>query len=474
MHADPDGERAFRLPERGKSLLAVFGFRFLLVTVLWLNLTLPFAPGWRVGDNPIFHVVTLLCFLGYALAYFRLRKTRRQDFLFILVNLVEFLVITVLVWFTGGLNSPFSILYLMLITGTLFQGSLRITLRVCMIAMAFYGGFLVLLFRGLLPVYYPFQGMERDSYPLDNGTYVATLLIWIAAYCVYTLALNIFLFRRLRAQTVTIDKQSDRLDNANRTLVASFHDMESISDRLHVTREAADSAKENLIRLEKVASLGRLAAGIVNELGNPLSSIIAETEILLMAEEFPSETKVKQTLKNNLASAARIKALMQSLKDSINPDEALRFEALDLNMIVLRAASLFRHEMEHRGIAMSTICDQADPRAHGVQSQIEQCVLNLLSNAHQSCPEEGGEVVVETRVGDGEVQMSVTDNGHGIRKEDMRRIFEPFFTTLTGSNHVGLGLYIVANIVDSHKGHILVESEPGKTTFTVVLPLVKN
>jgi len=459
------GERARR------TILISVGFRILLLFVLWLALTLPVNPGWRVGSSYVFHVVTVLVLVTYIATFSRLRKSSHFIAAFAVINVLELLAMTFLIWATGGIISPFAILYLLLITGTLFLWNLRITLVASLSGIAFYSVLMMCLSRAYIPELQAFK-FAGDSIPLyDNGTYVATMLFMFGFFALYTIVLNMFLFRLLRTQYEQIGKQAGKLDGATQALIFSFHDMESMSDSLRVARESADKTKHTLMRLEKVASLGQMASGIINEFGSPLSSIISDTELMMMSKEMPSEVKLREAFRQTLVSATRIKTLMENLKESIQPADGLQSEVFDLNTLVMRVTSFKAHEMNKQGINLRVDCDSTNPRIFGVQSQIEQVVTSLLRNSENACQSSNGRILLKTGRSEDKVYLTVTDNGHGISDLDLNRIFEPFYTTRSDEKRVGLGLYLVANIVDAHDGHILLESTPGKeTTFTVVFP----
>jgi len=454
-----------------RTILISVGFRILLLFVLWLALTLPVNPGWRVGSSYVFHVMAVLILATYVVTFSRLRKSRHYIAVFALINVLELLAMTFLIWATGGIISPFAILYLLLITGTLFLWDLRITLVASLSGVAFYGVLIVSLSRVYIPELPAFK-FSGDAIPLyENGTYVASMLFMFGLFALYTIALNIFLFRLLRTQHEQIGKQAGRLDGATQALISSFHDMESMSDSLKVARQSADKTKQTLMRLEKVASLGQMASGIINEFGSPLSSIISDTELIMMNKEMPSEVKLREAFRQTLVNATRIKTLMENLKESIQPADGLQSEVFDLNTLVMRVTSFKAHKMNKRGIHLRVDCDSTNPRIFGVQSQIEQVVINLLRNGENACRSPNGRILIKTGTSEDKVYLTVTDNGHGISNLDLNRIFEPFYTTRSDEKHVGLGLYLVANIVDAHDGHILLESTPGKeTTFTVVFP----
>jgi len=143
----------------------------------------------------------------------------------------------------------------------------------------------------------------------------------------------------------------------------------------------------------------------------------------------------------------------------------------------VRQALVFcEHEIRQGGVTL--MCRLADelPPIYAVRGQLQQVLVNLITNAAHALPQTGGQVRVSTfsRRGEGgvpEIGFAVADDGRGISATDLPRIFEPFFTTKTDGKGTGLGLSIVQGIVDRHHGRVAVESAPGRgSTFTVVLP----
>jgi signal transduction histidine kinase len=458
-------------PDQRRILLASVGMRMGGTVLLWLLIMLPSRPSWTIGGNPAFHILTALCLLGFAFAYWQLLHWRRAATVVIALHAFEVLAVTLLVWVTGTLTSPFALLYFLLLVGTSIHGNTRHTIFIFSVVFAFYGIFLLLHATGLLPDFPAFRQAETNVPIFDNNTFLSTTFAFIGGVFILIIALIIYLARQLRLKADTLNAQLIKLKDANNALVGSFHDMESMMDRMKSGLESVEGAHNELVKTEKMATMARVAAGTIHELSGPLSSIISEAELLLMAKTLPSDAKIKETLKRVLANTARIQLLMQNLGDSVRAADHRRFEILDLNMIVTRATSLISYEMRALGLQLQVSPDPSEPKIWGNSSQVEQLILSLLINSSQSCEKEKGVIGVETRTEGDKVYLTVTDNGTGVERQHLPRIFEPFFTTKPQEKHLGLGLYIVSGIVDSHKGMITVDSQRGsKTQFTIVFP----
>jgi two-component system, NtrC family, sensor kinase len=229
--------------------------------------------------------------------------------------------------------------------------------------------------------------------------------------------------------------------------------------------------QDQVIQAERLATLGQLAAGVVHELNNPLTSISVYAEYLLKkSERSGGEAGDTEKLARIGQSAQRILRFARELVQYAKPpgDE---IDVVDLNAVVRQSLSFCEHLFDRGGIQVGLELDPALPPVPAIPGQLEQVLINLLTNAAHAV-EGGGTVAVRTQPGPGEtVQVMVDDSGPGVAQEDQVRIFEPFFTTKTDGKGTGLGLPIVKNIVEQHRGSIGVARAPeGGARFTVTLP----
>ena len=243
-----------------------------------------------------------------------------------------------------------------------------------------------------------------------------------------------------------------------------------------------ESLQRQVIQAEKLATLGQLAAGVVHELNNPLTSVIVYAEYLLRKLEKapegargPFSPTDADKLRRILEGAERIRNLSRDLVQYAKPATE-HLDVLNLNDVVRQALLFCEHEIRHGRVTLA--CRLADelPPLYAVRGQLQQVVVNLITNAAHALTSEGGQVRVATfsRRGEGglpQVGFSVADDGRGISPGDLPHIFEPFFTTKSDGKGTGLGLSIVQGIVERHHGRVNVESSPGRgSTFTVLLP----
>jgi signal transduction histidine kinase/putative methionine-R-sulfoxide reductase with GAF domain len=247
-------------------------------------------------------------------------------------------------------------------------------------------------------------------------------------------------------------------------LKAFSHQME---EKIQKTTADLRKTEAQLIRSEKLAALGQLAAGIAHEIRNPLTSI----NILIhsLTENLSTENSRWEDLKVIEEEILRINEIVDQFLRFAKPASPL-FEKTDLIPIFEETLQLLRPQLEKGKITVKKELDTL-PLITVDKEQIKQVILNLLMNAIQSM-REGGELSISGRFSkDGYwVELTIQDSGVGIPLENVDKLFDPFFSTKEGG--IGLGLSIAHRIIDQHHGKIEVESNPGRgTRFTLLLPV---
>jgi two-component system, NtrC family, sensor kinase len=230
--------------------------------------------------------------------------------------------------------------------------------------------------------------------------------------------------------------------------------------------------RAQLIQAEKLATLGQIVAGVVHELANPVTSIVACTDYLLRKTDHPVPDE-KDQLKRISVAADRILKFSRDLVAYARPASE-QPAAVAIHEVITQAHAFSQHELERHGIAFSPDFDAGAPPILGQAGPLTQVFVNLFTNAAHAMSGNGGRLSVRTRV-DGAsplLSVEVTDTGVGIPADTLCKVFEPFFTTKEPGRGTGLGLSIVKEIVQAHGGSVTVASTPGEgTTFTVTLPL---
>jgi signal transduction histidine kinase len=252
-------------------------------------------------------------------------------------------------------------------------------------------------------------------------------------------------------------------------------------------REELEKARQQLVEAHKMASLGRLLAGVVHEINTPIGSILSNNDVIVrsldLIKKSLSECEGVQTERSkdiletcrSLAAVdkiacERIAAMIRSLKMYARAGSDERRRA-DINELLHAMLKLMQCEFRRR-IHVETDLESL-PAAECYPNLLSQVFLNLLANAGQAIEGEG-KITIQTRLEDGHVRVSIRDTGHGIPREVQEKIFCCGFSTKPIGIGTGLGLSIARQIVEEkHGGRISFESAPGQgTTFHVYIPVL--
>ncbi|MCX5751667.1 MAG: ATP-binding protein [Candidatus Saganbacteria bacterium] len=224
-------------------------------------------------------------------------------------------------------------------------------------------------------------------------------------------------------------------------------------------------SRDALIKQEKMAALGTMAAGIVHELKNPLAFISTVAQLMPLRWDDPEFRATTQKMLPE--EAKRMQKIVESLLEYSRQKE-LHLEPVDLTSLIDNVITMLAFETRKHGVTIIKDFKQ-NPTINGDHHRLMQVFVNLINNAVQAMPR-GGTVRVFWEDKGNQVAIHVADTGIGIPRESMATIFNPFYTTKEGGT--GLGLSITQKIVEEHNGSILVESEVGKgTMFTILLPV---
>jgi two-component system NtrC family sensor kinase len=237
-------------------------------------------------------------------------------------------------------------------------------------------------------------------------------------------------------------------------------------------------AHKRMLLVEKMASLGKLAAVVAHELNNPLAGIATYARLLRRrSEESTAAAATAEAEENHRRILALIEDESRRCGNIVrnlllfSRTPAARVAEESLPPLIDRCVMLLRHRAELSEVSLQLDAPADLPRVECDASQIEQVVLALAINGLEATPP-GGYVAIALRAEEDAVSIQVRDSGRGIPPEHLGEIFEPFFTTKEGANGVGLGLSVVYGIVQRHHGTVTVDSSPGAgTVFTVRLPL---
>jgi len=254
--------------------------------------------------------------------------------------------------------------------------------------------------------------------------------------------------------------------------------------------------QEELVRSEKLATVGRLAAGVAHEIGNPLGAMLGYVDILKKQESGGSRQETKEIVERLGKEIARIDNIVRRLLDFSRPSKLVLHD-VDVNKVVRGSVTLLAPQFSDIGISFDIRLDEALPHILMDEGMLHQVLLNLFLNAKDAI-EGSGTIIVEAGVTDHgqgarfrrrkndladknfttmhtealgrrSVVISITDSGKGIAESDIGKIFDPFFTTKEQGKGTGLGLAVSLGIVQVYNGDIKVKSELGKgTTFEIL------
>ncbi|MEN1785646.1 MAG: ATP-binding protein [Bacteroidota bacterium] len=178
-----------------------------------------------------------------------------------------------------------------------------------------------------------------------------------------------------------------------------------------------------------------------------------------------------KTVKDIEEASSRIGKLIKSVKTYSYMDQSLDFQELDLHLGLQSTLDVLNHKLGKVGHTVITDFKETLPKIKGLPGELNQVWTNLIDNAIDALPKEGGRLEIVTDCSRDFVYVTIKDNGHGISEEDLNRVFEPFFTTKAIGKGTGLGLDMALKIVEQHHGRIKVDSKPGATIFEVCLPI---
>jgi PAS domain S-box-containing protein len=245
---------------------------------------------------------------------------------------------------------------------------------------------------------------------------------------------------------------------------------------------ASRNLEEQLLQAQKMEAIGTLTGGIAHDFNNMLAGILGSAE--LVREDLAPDHPTQEYVQSIMTAANRARELVQQILTFSRRQESTK-QVLPLQPIVGECVKLLRSAIP----AMVKITHHLEPGCPPVladPTQIHQVIMNISTNAWHALPETGGHIDISLRVVEVDammavrhrelqpgifVRLAIADNGHGMDAQIREHIFEPFFTTKPASKGSGLGLSVVHGIIKSHRGVILVESEPSRgTTFQVYLP----
>jgi signal transduction histidine kinase len=259
-------------------------------------------------------------------------------------------------------------------------------------------------------------------------------------------------------------------DYARRTGIASRDEIGDLAREFDAMAAAIEEREHRLIRSERLATVGRMAAHITHEIRNPLASLGLNVE-LLGDEVGPDNQEARKLVSSIGKEVDRLSDITETYLRFVRlPTPKLERE--DLGALVTSVMEFAGGELELAGVTWNIEIEPGLPEVAADESQIRQALLNLVRNAKEAMPGGGSIRLSVSRTADGQVRLVLADSGPGISPENLASIFEPFFSTKVKGT--GLGLALVQQIVSEHGGRIEVDCPPGGgTAFAILLPVAK-
>ena len=272
--------------------------------------------------------------------------------------------------------------------------------------------------------------------------------------------------REIESLASSLNKMASELDKEKKELEEWANTLE---EKVEVRTDQLKKIHNQLFRSEKLASLGKLAAGVAHEINNPLTGVLTNASLLL--DDFEKGDERREDVEVIVSETIRCREIVKRLLDFARQTKPQKI-LTNINALIENIILLVKNQTSFRSISIEKDLEAKVPEIMADTDQIQQVFINLILNASESMSE-GGKLTIESRIGkNGDfINIKFTDNGYGISEDDKQKIFDPFFTTK--ENGTGLGLSISYGIIERHGGTIDVESSVGTgTIFTLHLPII--
>lgn len=348
------------------------------------------------------------------------------------------------------------ILYVGMLEKPYLDTANRVMLTFALIAVLFVIFLLVILNFSTTRIIRPLQRMVRATQEIANGD--------------LSHKVDVRSGDEIGTLADSFNQMTDHLCRANDSLIEWGTTLEKkVEER---TKELVE-IQAHLVQSEKLASIGKLAAGIAHEINNPLGGILLYSHLIL--EDTEKNHLHYENLRKIVKETTRCKDIVKGLLEFARPKEP-EMGMVDMNELLNKSLTLMERQALFQNIDIRKSYEPGLPKIFADGAQLQQVFINIILNAAEAMNGNGA-LTLKTSVDTGRDMISIefTDTGHGIREEDKKRLFEPFFSTKEVGKGTGLGLAISYGIVQKHRGMIEVQSEAGHgATLTVKLPLKRE
>jgi len=284
--------------------------------------------------------------------------------------------------------------------------------------------------------------------------------------------------KRIKDLEIELEDNKSLADTRRRLLEANIKELNEVYDalsnkfeELKERNERLKKIENELIRANRLSSLGELAGSIAHEIKNPLISIQGFAKRIQKTKDMDKIEKYSRLIDRE---AGRLYDVLSRLLD-FSRMQGPRIEDVSVNEIVDDTVLFMEHHLTRfKNVELRVFKADGLPIIRADRLHIQQSLVNLIMNAAQAMPG-GGTIEITTGMDDNNIFISVKDTGVGIKKENMDRIFEPFFTTKEKGEGTGLGLSLCKKLIEANKGRIEVESKEGQgSIFRILIPYKNN
>ena len=326
-----------------------------------------------------------------------------------------------------------------------------------------------------------YVGLLEEPYKKPQKVIIVFFIIMLSISTIASLLLLFYYTRKLLKPMDNIMTMSKKIiagDLSARCSIHSSGEMGILSKTINRMAEAIEQREKELQRVtqqqifqsEKLASIGRLSAGIAHEINNPLTGVLTFAHLLKQKKNNIEEDI--NDLDVIIRETTRVREIVKGLLDFAR-QTPFKKEFLNINDVLHQILKLIRNQKEFRSIVIEENYSKNILDCYCDKNQLQQVFLNIILNAGEAIANKGT-IKIVTSIKKNHTVISINDTGSGIKKDNLNKIFDPFYTTKPVGKGTGLGLSISYGIIQQHGGYIECESEEGKgTTFNIFLP-IKN
>ena len=408
---------------RRKDIFWFILLRVIIITTILISIvTIHYATSATLSLSA-FHLIFIAYFLS--LVYFLLYLWGKNDTLQVYVQVFfDLLLITVLVYFSGGLKGSFYFLYVFEIIAASIVLSSSAAYITAILSGVLFAALIDGMYLGIIPYY-----SSDSSAPISMDALVTNIFTSWGVFFLVALLINY------------------------------------LTGKLRKTREELDWAQKELEVKKNLALAGEISAHLAHEIRNPLAAISGSVQVL--RNEMALSGDQKELMNIVVKESDRISKSIEQFLDLASPGKQT-FVAVDLSRVLKESIMLLQRSGELNGsYHVEGNYESAGIYCYGNSNQFKQIFWNLIKNALKAMPEGGTLTIDLNQRKKNEIELKVKDNGRGMAKEDRERLFEPFYSGFkTGK---GIGMAVVRRIVDDYNGKIQVSSELDKGTEIVIL-----